>query len=248
MMLDYTYSAFRVILSDIKRIAFWTTVFVQLMMIGFPVYSIFASGGNIYLNIPLAAVSAVFLVFYIIQALDENASRAPARITKRVRKALKYINKIYNVVIAVYGIYVASEHTTLVSLIYAGVMVIALILGFLLDILLSYCTARIVLVRTAMETDLSVITRPLGKVQGAIDWVRGVEHEEEAPPTAAQLRAKSYLDEQVAELRVEKGRKKAEARATMADAWRGRIKGIFKRGKKKEDAPNQAETSESVKK
>ncbi len=230
-MLDYTKVAFSKTLEDLKRIAFWFTVVMQIMMIGLPLYSIAVGNGIVWLNVILSAVSLLFLVFFVFQERDERCSKTPCKITKRIQKILKYINKMYNISIAVYGVYVAAEHTTLVSLVYVGFMVIGLLLGIILDLVISFCCKRAELIMTALEADFEVVTKPLGKVQGVVDWVRGKEREEEAPPTASEVRARAYLDDKVAVYRADKRRKKSEDRADMASAWNKRIKSIFKRNK-----------------
>ncbi len=241
-MLDYTRIALAKTVADLKRIAFWFTLIMQLMMVGLPIYSIAVDNGNIYINLLLLAASLVLFVFFIIQSVNESASKAPGKIAKRIYKIIKYISKLYNIGIAVYGVYVAYEHTTLVSLVYLGLMVIGLLISFVLDILIIFFQGRVELIVTAIEADLEIVTKPIGKVQGVIDKVRGKEVEKtEEKPTKTRI----YLDAQVSEYRAEKKQKKAEERAERADVWRSRVKSVFTPRSKTEKAEQPREQPEA---
>ncbi len=227
-MFDYTRAALNKTVADLKRVAFWFTVIMQLAFIGFPIYSIGVGSGNIYINILLSATALVFLIFYVVQG-EDSSSKKRSIYAKRVSKTVKYISKLYNIGVAVYAVYVASEHTTLVSLIYLGFTVIILLISVSLDLIVSFCQKRIELITTALEADFEVVTKPLGKVQGAVNWMRGRERERNDEPTASEIKARKYLDEQVSEYRAEKKRKRAEERADSSDTWKKRIKALFKR-------------------
>lgn len=241
-MLDYTRIAINKTVTDLKRLAFWFTVIMQIMMIGFPIYSIVVKSGVLYLNILLSLLALAFLVFYILQNKGVKISKEQTKQTKTAYKVVKYINKIYSVGISVYGVYVATEHTTLVSIVYVGVMVIGLLLGLVLDLVISFLANKVEFIVTAIEADIEEAKRPIDKVQGVFDRIRGKEVTvEEAAPTKARI----ILDERVSEYRAQVKLEKSEAKAKKAELRRQKIKSIFKKKTSEGDSRNIEEREES---
>ncbi len=249
-MLDYTKAALNKTVGDLKRVAFWFTVFMQVMMIGFPAYSIGVNKGNLYINIVLILTSLTVLVFYILRRDDDKPSKTRSIRAKNIGKIIRYSSKVYNLCLSVYGIYIAAEHTTLVSVVFAGLMAITLFISLSLDVVVAFCKKRFELFITAFEADFEFVTKPMNKVQGVIDFVRGKESAEpEEPQAPSKIKARQYLDGQVEEQRNRKNIEKKEARAEYAAVRRKRIKKLFDKikGNKTDNTEPERENEKAAK-
>ena len=215
-MLDYTRVALKNTARDVKRASFAFTVGANLLYIAYLIYAIIVDAGILYLNIALAALTAGFLVFYIVTTIDEKKRARKAGV-----KAYKYIRlgtDFFTLAASVYGIYIASSHATVLSLFLCATSLVGWTVRFILTLLSAYVEAHVNYIMTAISADVDEIKRPLSTVGNVINKVMGNEVEAPAP-----TRTRARLDREVNDFREEKAKKRAEKWEARYNAFRDAI-------------------------
>ena len=111
--------------------------------------------------------------------------------------------------VAVYGIYIATEHTTLVSIVMAALNIISWTLQLILTLTVSFAEARVYLIAEAVKADAAKFTRPIESVGNLIKKARG----EEIAPKEEPSKGFKKLDKLVLEHKEKKQLKRLEAKA-----------------------------------
>ena len=207
-MIDYTKAAIEKTIGDLKKFAYFFNIAVQLFSVAYLVYAIVLRVGYVYANIALCAVTVSYTVFYIIAFRTDKRREENAEI-KTAFKWIKLGIKAFSLVVAVYGVYIAAEHTTLVSIVMASINVISWLLQLILTITVGFVESRANLIADAIKADIDNAKRPLDAVGNIIKRVRGEEVEPKEPPTKNRI----YLDGIVQKYREKKEAKRAEERA-----------------------------------
>ena len=207
-MLDYTLAALNKTVTDLKRFAYFFNIGAQLFSVAYLVYAIVLRIGYIYANVALAAVTAAYTVFYII-AFRGGDNKKVRRAVKKAYNGIKLCIKGISLGIAIYGIYIATEHTTLVSIVMAALNIISWALQIVLTLTVGFAEARVSLIAEAVKLDAAKFTRPIESVGNLIKKARGEEIEPKEEPSKSTKK----LDKLVLEYREKKQLKKLEAKA-----------------------------------
>lgn len=207
-MIDYTKAAIDKTISDLKRFAYFFNIAAQILSIAYLMYAIALNVGYLYANIVLCAITVIYTVFYIF-AFRGNGNKEEREVVKRAFKWIKLGVKAFSLVVAVYGVYIATEHTTLVSIVLAALNVISWTLQVILTLTLTFVENRATLIVDAIRADIDNVKRPFEPVGNFIKKVKGEEIAPKEPPS----KNRRYLDEVVLKYRQKREQKKAEEKA-----------------------------------
>ena len=212
-MFKYTVAAINKSVDDVKRASFLIDILVNVLYIVYLVYAIAVGSGNPFVNATLCALTAVFFVSYIVTSLDEKKARA-RKIVKKTYKRIKIFIDAFSLAIAIYSIYIAAEHATVISLLLTVGSLIGWIAKVSFSILSNFVEARAKLIISAFRVDFE----PLYKVHNAYKLLVGDETLESVSP---EMRAE--LDEIKNEYVQEKSEKKEKIRETRREVRKARF-------------------------
>jgi len=225
-MVDYTRAAVEKTISDFRRFGFIFNIVIELLSISYLVYAMIAGAGIIYLNIALAVLSLAYLTFYVIVGMDPEKKKLYTS-TKNGYKALKITVYTVNLGITVYGIYIATEELSFVTIVMAAATTIGWAINLLVTFFVSYLSSKANFLVRAIEADIEEAKRPVEKVDNFIKKLRGEEIKPKDPPDKTDV----LLEKTVTEFRE---KKRAEKEKRRAERW-GRFSGFFSRGESSED-------------
>jgi hypothetical protein len=178
---------------------------------------------------PISSIK-VFLVYFAFILgfyLTVNAVKS-----KKQLYSLITIMLFAGAAVAIYGIYLANDKTTVFTIVFAAVNLLTWILQLGFEILSSYVELQFALVVEGLKMDAEALTKPIRSVEGALNKVFGKDSEE--MPLAADAEKRRAILSKKAELI------KEEKRSRKAETKLGRLKkkikelSLFKKGEKEE--------------
>lgn len=206
-MLDYTKTAWNKITEDFKRLLFVIGLMMQLVYIGYLIYSLVVGAGVLIANIFLLAVSSAYLIFWLIMSKRETADdKQTKKLIGKVFKRCKKIIKLVTLGIAVYGIYTTATNVTPLSVVITALMIVGWVLQALCEIVYNYVVKKGEILLEGLKADWESATKPAKAVGNFFKKLAGKEVEEPKPPSKLRL----WLDEKVAARRVEKKEQKKQ--------------------------------------
>ncbi len=185
-MIDYTRAAIDKTLNDFKRFGFIFNIVIEALSIVYLVYAIIAGAGIIYLNIALLAASLAYIVFYLIVGMDSEKKKLYAR-TKSGYKVFKIAVHTVNLGIIVYGIYIATEKMSFVSILLAAATTVGWALNLLVTFAVSYLSSKANFIVRAIEADIEKAKRPVERVDNFFKRIRGEEIKPKDPPDKTRI-------------------------------------------------------------
>ena len=215
-MIDYTRAAIDKTLTDFKRFGFIFNIVIELLSISYLIYAIIAGVGFIYANIALAAVSFAYLTFYIIVGRDSEKKKLFAS-TKSSYKLFKIAVHTLNLGITVYGIYIATEEPSFISIVMAAATTVGWAINILVTFSINYLSLKAHFIVRAIEADIEEAKRPVEKVDNFIKKIRGEEIKPKDPPDKTRILLESTVYAFREKKRAEKERRKAERRERITD-------------------------------
>ena len=235
-MFDYTRSILNKIVNDVKKTARAFMIFTQAATIAYLIYSLIAPVGKLWVNIPLLALSVIYLIIYI--ALTSEKWDDTKTETTKKRRALakarnifarsKLIVNFFPMVGVVYGLASASTHATPISTILSLLPVLGWVLQLIFEILRMLIDKYKALLGYAFNKD----TEGIVKAYNAVSKFIGKPPMETA---AIPEKAQEILD-----LEKEKFQKKQEIKRSAKAAARKKQILQYKEQKSQERAAKKA--------
>lgn len=217
-MFDYTKMTIDQTVTDVKRIFHSYKIGAQLVYIAYLVYALIAKTGIWYANLALLALSVAYFVFFL-STTDYGKTPDGKQLKKNVHTTYiwsKRFIRLFTLGIAVYDI-VTTPSTNAVSVLLTAFMVIGWAIEILFDVIIRVITARISLVKEAIDADVETLLKPVKSVGNFFKKAIG-----QAPaPTPEPTKQRKWLDkkmtarkekqrEQKQRLAQEKAQRKAE--------------------------------------
>lgn len=208
-MIDYTRAAIDKTLNDFKRFGFVFNIVIESLSIIYLIYAIIAGAGFIFVNIPLAVISVSYLVFFVITGRDLEKKKL-CESAKQKYRILKIAVHTLNLGVTIYGIYIASEELSFISIVMAAATTIGWALNLLITFTVNYLSAKANFIIKAIEADIEHTMRPVEKVTNFIKRVKGEEVEPKEPPDKTRVLLESTVQAFREKRRAEKERRMAE--------------------------------------
>lgn len=195
-MLDHTRAALDKTVADFKRFILGYNVVLQLIYIAYLIYALIAPSGILAANIALLSVSVAYFIFYL-ATYDRNEKQIKKvkKTTKRAYKWFKLTVKAFTLAVTIYGIYMAMQDVTVLSVILAAFSTVGWALQVILELAFMFVSSRIDLIMTGVKMD----TKP---VQAVGDFVKkvvtGQDPEPEKPTRFHRLLEKTVFKKKAA--------------------------------------------------
>jgi hypothetical protein len=203
-MFYYTRAYFKKLVDDVNLINYCFNVISPLIYIAYLIYAIFLPVGFKWANITLLAVTVAYLVFYLVTYdIKEKAVKATKKRIRHVYKGVKLTISAMTLGITIYGIYVASIHTTTLSIVLSCFMALFWAVQVALEIITYVLEYQSELFLAALEADKDEFFKPVTSVGNFVKKVAGKEAEPPKEPKKI-LRA---LEKRVDEMKERKEKK-----------------------------------------
>lgn len=211
-MFEYSKTALKKVVNDIKKLVYVCDVVVQSLMIFYLIYAIVTQAGKLWANIPLLTICAAYFLYFLITTKADPLYKQDAT-QKKLRKAVKYSKlciKFCSLGVTLYGIYVATTHVTALSVILAATSLVGWILQVVFEIIKILAENLYDLAKEAVKADVEEIMKPVATVKNFFKNRSKEETDDLKPKSKRRL----WLDEKVAQLRTQRlEEKKAKKQA-----------------------------------
>ena len=214
-MFDYTKSVFNKTIEDLKSIAFFSALFLQIFQIGYLVYALCIGSGIMAANIVLLILSTAYLGFMLYIQWQKTA-KVTEKILKQIYHWSKRLIKLFTLGVSIYGLFItASDIVTIKSLV-SIILLVFMLIAWLFDVLFSLIVI-VIERRTALFFDaMKMDFEPVFKAKNFIDKIRGREVEEELVSTKSRNLLTKMNTERKERLQAKKLERKAEKAAQKA--------------------------------
>lgn len=214
-MFDYTRSVFTKTLNDLKKLAFFFAIGLQILQIGYLIYALIIGSGVLTANIILLAISTAYLVF-IIYIHCNTIKKEMKKLLKNIYRWSKRAIKLFTLGVSIYGLYITASDTITVKSLLSIVLLIFMLLAWVFDVLLSLVILLIEQRKNMFFDAMKMDFEPVFKAKNFFDKVRGREVEEELVSTKMRSKLDLLRDEFRKEKTQAKLTKKAERKAERA--------------------------------
>ena len=182
-MFIYTRAYFNKLVNDFKVTSYIFNVVSPLIYIAYLIYAIFISVGYLWANIVLLSVTLAYLVFYLVTYdIKEKALKKTKKKIRHICKAIKLSVSAMTLGITIYGIYVASVHTTTLSIVLSCFMAVFWMLQVAIEIFTYILEYQTELFLAALEADKDNLMKPVTAVGNFVKRVVGKEPDEPKEP------------------------------------------------------------------
>lgn len=171
---DNTRKTFSDLVNDLRRFAFVCGIFSNALPIVYLIYAIFAPAGYLWINIALLVPSVLYFIFYVAtRDKRDRGSKRIKRITKQSFRRYKLLVRLLNLITIIYGIYAASTHVTMWSIVLAAFTVISLVFQIILELVVSYAERQFTRITDSLHKDMEPVMKPIGAVRGFVGKLSG---------------------------------------------------------------------------
>ena len=206
-MFIHTQAALGKIVSDIKRISFIYNLLSPIITVAYLIYACFAGTGLLAVNITLAALTAIWLTL----SLSFRSNKKLLNKSRHIINRLKIATKAFSLGVAIYGIYLANDKTTVFTVLFAAVNLLTWMLQLAFELLSSYAELQFALIAEGLKMDSEALSKPIRAVEGAFNRVIGKEVED-TPLTADAEKRRALLSKKVEKIKEEKRSRKPESK------------------------------------
>ena len=155
-------SALKTVANAFSIISFVINIIIQLVVIGYLGYSIYANNGNLIANIALVSASALYLVFYIVMwKRNTRKDKSAKKVAKRAKKWVKLLAKAFTLGTLIYGAIIASEAVGVFEII----TMIGSLIGWCISVSMEITVLVIgLIVGKSIEAAKKKLTAPLDRI------------------------------------------------------------------------------------
>lgn len=204
-MLDYTKAALKQIVEDFKKVDLVRNVLTQILYLVYLMYAIFAKSGIFAVNLTLFVISVAYFAFFLYMTGQENANKKVTKLAATLFKRCKQVIKLFTLGVMLYGVWIAAENVTPLSMILSSLMIVGWVLQILFEIIIKFFAKRANLIIEGLEADYEGMTKPARSVGNFFKKMTGKEVEEKEI-----TKARMILDEKVNAAREEKENERLE--------------------------------------
>lgn len=198
-MFDYTKMMIDQTVKDVKRIFHGYKVGSQLIYIAYLVYALIAQTGIWFANLALLVLSIAYFAFFM-STTDYGKTPDGKQLKNNVKTTYvwsKRLIRLFTISVAVYDIFTATTATNSISTLLTALMVIGWAIEVLFDLLIRIITARIALIKEALDADVDNLLKPVKTVGNFFKKAMGQEVQPSAEPSKRRL----WLDKKMSERR-----------------------------------------------
>ena len=162
---------------DFKRASYYFSILFNCVYILVTVYALVAGTGRLFINLSLLVAAAAYFVFFVVTYWTEERSKKKKTV-KRIYRAFKLLMTCISLSITVYGLYVATEEVTVVSILLAALSFIGWLFGITTTLIIEFVESRRDMLFTALAMDLEPVTKPVNVIGNTVRKIVGKEPKE----------------------------------------------------------------------
>ena len=222
-MLDRTRHLLIQTFNDVKNIAKFFTIFVQVVYMAYLIYAFVVNSGLRAVNAVLFVLSLAYFIFYLIvsktiDTSDEKDERKEAR--SKLKKARRFYQRskilvnLFPLGVSIYSICLTSGNLNPFTLLSTVFMVFSWVLQILMQIIIAVVEKRIHLFEEALLADWDEMKEPFVKpIRETGNFIKKVFGKEETPPPPEKTPSKALqkIDKKIADEKAEKREAKRQA-------------------------------------
>ena len=214
-MFDYTKSVFNKTVEDLKSIAFFSALFLQLFQVGYLIYALCIGSGITVANIVLLALSTAYLGFMLYIHWVKIAKQTKKLLTGIYRWSKRLI-KLFTLGVSIYGLFITASETVTVKSLVSIILLVFMLLAWIFDILFSLIVMVIEKRTTLFFDAMKMDFEPVFKAKNFFDKMRGKEVEGELVSTKSRSLLERLKGKRTEDLQQKKLDKKAAKAALKA--------------------------------
>ena len=135
-MLDYTKSVFAKTVEDLKSIAFYTALTLQILQVGYLIYALCVGLGILLANIVLLLLTTAYLVFMLYLHWGTVGETLKV-VLKNVYQWTKRAIKLFTLGISVYGLWITASETITTKSLISIILLVFMLIAWVFEILFS---------------------------------------------------------------------------------------------------------------
>jgi hypothetical protein len=172
-MFKYTRAAATKIKEDLSLLSHLYTVIMQIILLAYFIVALLLPKGYFTVNIIGIAVTAFYLVFYLISYYSSDRIGAGhRRLVKTVVKIIKLSLSAFTLATILYSVLMAStaftDGVTPFTLVTAPLMIIVWVLQVVVELIKYYATAKIELFVDGLRMDVEKVAEPITRIENKI--------------------------------------------------------------------------------
>lgn len=214
-MFDYTKSVFNKTVEDLKSIAFFSALFLQIVQVGYLIYALCIGSGIVAANIVLLILSTAYLGF-MLYIHWQNVAKKTKKILKNIYRWCKRTIKLFTLGVSIYGLFITASETVTVKSLVSIMLLVFMLMAWLFNVLFSLIVMVIEKRTTLFFDAMKMDFEPVFKAKNFFDKIRGKEVEEEIVSTKSRSlleRLKGKHKEATLQKKLDKKAKKAALKA-----------------------------------
>lgn len=225
-MFAYTRAAIYKTWNDICSFLYGFNVTTQAIYIAYLVIAMIVGVGILWANAVLATVSLISLVIFIVlHEKRDQSNKYIRRANVHITRTLRLTINAFTLGVSVYGIYIASEDVSFLTLLFALISLVMWLVGLVVEIVTYIIEDRIDYFTEAYELDIAELKKPVNAVGDFIKKSVGIETE--PTPERKTTKHTKRLEKDLSEKRRNDLIKKAEKQAKKEEERRKKIHTFF---------------------
>lgn len=161
-MLAYTNAAIEKIKKDFSKLSDYFTGAIKGGLVVYFVYALIAGTGLLYVTIPLTAIAAVDLVFYL-YTLKKQTQKNVKKTVKNSLGWIRRVIKLLDLAMMIYSIVLTATNVTALSLIFSALVIVFWILDLVFYFISKYIFPWLEYLVVGIQTDLHPIVAVINK-------------------------------------------------------------------------------------
>ena len=214
-MLDYTKGVLSKTLDDLKSIAFFSALALQIFQVGYLIFALCAGTGILVANIILLTLSTAYLAF-MLYVHFQDVEVQTRKLWKNIYRWSKRAIKAFTLGVSIYGLFIAASEPLTTKSMISIVLVIFMFLAWILDILFSLIVMVVEKRKDLFLNAFKMDFEPAFKAVNFVNKIRGKEVEDEIVPTKSRSVLEKLNEKRKAQIKQKKADKKAAKAALKA--------------------------------
>lgn len=172
----YTTAAINLIFEDIKKIATITRFASSAITVFYLIFMIVRGLGNLYANIILLALLALYIIFdFLTTFVEKFKNKDVRRMGKRIYRILKLFVKTGVLAVNLYGLYLATTSPSVTTLVSTVLSIVLWVISVVLEITIYIIDRRFLLLKESFAKDMETFAEPVTKVVNVFKKIKGEE-------------------------------------------------------------------------
>ena len=172
-MLKHTRAAFDKVSEELRLLAHVFTVFMQAIMLAYFIFALILPKGYTVVNIIGIAVTAFYLVFYLVtHRIESRDMQKSKKIVGKIVKFIKLSLSAFTLATVMYSAIMATSAldgaVTPFTLITTPLLILVWIMQIAIEAVRMYAESRFNVMLTGLYMDFEPVIDPVRKVEGAI--------------------------------------------------------------------------------